>query len=87
MILDTLIAEGRYQLEFLPVEGNSRNAITIMHDGNTHTELVEKGLYLSKENEQLFFQHVASLLKNTQLIRFVFPDRLILMTQTFIYTY
>lgn len=63
MILDTLIAEERYQLEFLPVEGNSRNAITIMHDGNTHTELVEKGLYLSKENEQLFFQHVASLLK------------------------
>ncbi|MGM0168390.1 tagatose-6-phosphate kinase [Enterococcus sp. AZ135] len=63
MILDTLIAEDRYQLEFLPVEGNSRNAITIMHDGNTHTELVEKGLYLSKENEQLFFQHIANLLK------------------------
>ena len=56
MILDTLIAEERYHLEFLTVEGNSRNAITIMHDGNTHTELVEKGLYLSKENEQLFFQ-------------------------------
>lgn len=63
MILDTLIAEDRYQLEFLSVEGNSRNAITIMHDGNTHTELVEKGLYLSKENEQLFFQHIAHLLK------------------------
>lgn len=63
MILDTLIAEDRYQLEFLTVEGNSRNAITIMHDGNTHTELVEKGLYLSKANELLFFQHIGSLLK------------------------
>lgn len=63
MILDTLIAEDRYQLEFLPVEGNSRNAITIMHDGNTHTELVEKGLYLSEQNEQLFFKHIANLLK------------------------
>lgn len=63
MILDTLVAEDRYLLEFLPVEGNSRNAITIMHDGNTHTELVEKGLYLSKENEQLFFQHIANLLQ------------------------
>ena len=63
MILDTLIAEERYHLEFLTVEGNSRNAITIMHDGNTHTELVEKGLYLSKENEQLFFRHISNLLK------------------------
>lgn len=63
MILETLIAEDRYQLEFLPVEGNSRNAITIMHDGNTHTELVEKGLYLSEQNERLFFKHIANLLK------------------------
>ncbi|WP_439443310.1 1-phosphofructokinase family hexose kinase [Listeria aquatica] len=63
MILDTLQDEDRYQLEFLQVEGNSRNAITIMHDENTHTELVEKGLYLSKENELAFFQHIAYLLK------------------------
>ncbi|WP_167630445.1 1-phosphofructokinase family hexose kinase [Listeria valentina] len=63
MILDTLQDEDRYQLEFLQVEGNSRNAITIMHDKNTHTELVEKGLYLSKENESTFFQHIAYLLK------------------------
>ncbi|GAA2917828.1 1-phosphofructokinase family hexose kinase [Enterococcus pseudoavium] len=63
MILDTLIAEKCYQLEFLTVEGNSRNAITIMHDENTHTELVEKGLYLSSKNEQLFFEHVATLIK------------------------
>ncbi|WP_314575173.1 1-phosphofructokinase family hexose kinase [Enterococcus gilvus] len=67
MILDTLNAENRYHLEFLSVEGNSRNAITIMHDGNTHTELVEKGLYLSKENEALFFQHVAHLLKKYKI--------------------
>ncbi|HFE9850369.1 TPA: 1-phosphofructokinase family hexose kinase [Enterococcus faecalis] len=62
MILDTLIAENRYQLEFLTVDGNSRNAITIMHNGNTHTELVEKGLYLNQKNEQLFFEHVTHLL-------------------------
>ena len=53
-ILDSLLAEERYVLDFLTINGNSRNAITIMHDGNTHTELVEKGLYLSEENEQLF---------------------------------
>lgn len=63
LILDTLIAENCYHLEFLMIEGNSRNAITIMHDKNTHTELVEKGLYLSPENEQLFFQRIASILK------------------------
>lgn len=63
MILDTLIAENRYQLEFLTVEGNSRNAITIMHDGNTHTELVERGLYLSEANEQRFLEHIGKLIK------------------------
>ncbi|WP_313631551.1 1-phosphofructokinase family hexose kinase [Enterococcus devriesei] len=61
-ILDTLIGEDRYQLEFLTVDGNSRNAITIMHDDDIHTELVERGLYLSKKDEARFFQHLALLL-------------------------
>lgn len=54
-ILDTLLAENRYLLDFLTIDGNSRNAITIMHDGNIHTELVEKGIFLSQQNELLFF--------------------------------
>lgn len=62
-ILDSLLAEERYVLDFLTIDGNSRNAITIMHDGNTHTELVEKGLYLSEKNEQLFYQHLATLIE------------------------
>lgn len=61
-ILDSLLAEEHYLLDFLTINGNSRNAITIMHDGNTHTKLVEKGLYLSDEDEQLFYQHLSMLI-------------------------
>ncbi|MBE6173652.1 1-phosphofructokinase family hexose kinase [Enterococcus mundtii] len=62
-ILDSLLAEEHYLLDFLTINGNSRNAITIMHDGNTHTELVEKGLYLSDEDEQLFYHHLSMLIE------------------------
>ncbi|MGL9766367.1 tagatose-6-phosphate kinase [Enterococcus sp. DIV1288f] len=62
-ILDSLLAEEHYLLDFLTINGNSRNAITIMHDGNTHTELVEKGLYLSDEDEKLFYHHLSMLIE------------------------
>lgn len=61
-ILNTLINENRYQLEFKQIPGNSRNAVTIMHDSNTHTELVEKGIYISKEIESQFYDHLTNLL-------------------------
>ena len=60
-ILDTLKKEHRYSLEFLEIDGNSRNAVTIMHDQHTHTELVEKGIYLSEESEKNFYQHLSTL--------------------------
>ncbi|ROZ08833.1 1-phosphofructokinase family hexose kinase [Enterococcus gallinarum] len=66
-ILDTLLAENRYLLDFLTIDGNSRNAITIMHDGNIHTELVEKGIFLSQQNELLFFQHLNEIFKSNPI--------------------
>lgn len=61
-ILKTLQAEQRYQLEFLKINGNSRNAVTIMHDDNTHTELVEKGIALSNTDSVRLFEHLSRLL-------------------------
>ncbi|MGM0125527.1 tagatose-6-phosphate kinase [Enterococcus sp. AZ194] len=60
-ILNILKKENLYDLEFSMIEGNSRNAVTIMHDTDTHTELVEKGLYLSKEEEKRFYSYLLSL--------------------------
>lgn len=66
-ILEILKKENRYQLEFLEISGNSRNAVTIMHDNNTHTEIVEKGIYVSEEDERLLYQHINYLLKNNPI--------------------
>ncbi|MEO1768780.1 1-phosphofructokinase family hexose kinase [Candidatus Enterococcus ferrettii] len=42
--------ENLFELDMLQADGETRNAITIMHDGNTHTEIVESGPKIS-DNE------------------------------------
>ncbi|EME7109378.1 1-phosphofructokinase family hexose kinase, partial [Enterococcus faecium] len=43
MIQDMLQNENLFDLHFLPIAEESRGAVTIMHDGETQTELVEAG--------------------------------------------
>lgn len=38
-----LQAENLFTLDMIDTTGETRNAITIMHDNNTHTEIVESG--------------------------------------------
>ncbi|WP_165005815.1 MULTISPECIES: 1-phosphofructokinase family hexose kinase [unclassified Enterococcus] len=43
IIQEMLMKEQRFVLNFLPIEEESRGAVTIMHDQGTQTELVEAG--------------------------------------------
>ncbi|WP_300119429.1 1-phosphofructokinase family hexose kinase [uncultured Enterococcus sp.] len=50
----TLQSEELFNLEMIEVDEETRSAITIMHDNNTHTEIVEAGPHISDEKiEQL----------------------------------
>lgn len=42
--------ERLFELHMLPTSGETRNAITLMHDGNTQTEIVEAGPVITEEN-------------------------------------
>lgn len=62
-IREILTAEQRYQLEFLPIDGVSRNAITIMHDQGTHTEIVEKGPLVTPQAKAELYHQLKHLLQ------------------------
>lgn len=49
-IVNTMLEkENRYNLHFLPVDEETRSAITVMHDEGMHTEIVEAGPYVKTE--------------------------------------
>lgn len=55
-----LQAENLFTLDMLDTSGETRNAITIMHDNHTHTEIVESGPEISDEE----VYHLLAKLKN-----------------------
>lgn len=63
IILDALSKENKYTNEFLFIDGNSRNTVTIMHDDAVHTELTERGLYISETDENRWFEKLSYLIK------------------------
>lgn len=56
-----LLDENLFEVSMLQTNGVTRNAITLMHDNNTHTEIVESGPKIS--NDEVF-----QLLKKTKQI-------------------
>ncbi|MGM0216821.1 1-phosphofructokinase family hexose kinase [Enterococcus sp. AZ109] len=49
MVKKELVKENLCSLDMLETTGKTRKAITIMHDDNTHTEIVESGPEISSE--------------------------------------
>lgn len=47
---EKLARESFKKVSMISVDGETRNAVTLMHDGNTHTEIVEEGPKVSDEN-------------------------------------
>lgn len=65
MIKKLLVAEGFENISFIGIDGFTRNAITIMHDNGVHTEIVEKGIELSKDNVN---EILSSIIYNVQTL-------------------
>lgn len=55
--------ENLFELDMLQADGETRNAITIMHDDNTHTEIVESG---PKISDQEAFQLLEKVVQRNQ---------------------
>lgn len=46
-----ILEKETFQRDYLPIDGETRNAITVMHDNDDHTEIVEAGVYVTAEKE------------------------------------
>jgi len=60
-----------FNIEYLKLDKESRNAITIMHDEGTQTEIVEKGPYVDKNKEELIISSILDIIKNNKEINIV----------------
>ncbi|MCD5003432.1 1-phosphofructokinase family hexose kinase [Enterococcus saccharolyticus] len=62
-----LEAENLFKLDMIPTSGETRNAITIMHDNNTHTEIVESGPEISDNEVYQLLEKLKKLYQHEQL--------------------
>lgn len=58
MVRSHLINEGLCSLDMLETTGKTRKAITIMHDDNTHTEIVESGPRITNDQAKILLDRV-----------------------------
>ena len=67
MIQDMLQNENLFDLHFLPIAEESRGAVTIMHDGETQTELVEAGPKIADATIKKLMNDIKQISKNNYL--------------------
>ncbi|MGO3838568.1 MAG: hexose kinase [Vagococcus sp.] len=59
--------QANIETHFLEVQGESRNCVAILHDGQ-QTELLESGMSVSKQDVMSFLTHYETLLQSAELI-------------------
>lgn len=60
-IVEELLASEKFKKHFFTVSGETRNAITIMHDQGIQTEIVEEGPIIDSLTETNIFDYVISM--------------------------
>lgn len=75
-----------FQTIFFTVDEESRNAITIMHDKDIQTEIVEEGPFVSSLNETKIIRQLTTLLKDSPEINIVTINGSINSSNTNFYT-
>lgn len=50
LVVENMLKKEVFTTDFIAINGETRNAITIMHDNGTHTEIVENGPLLNEKN-------------------------------------
>lgn len=63
-ILLSLLEEEDITVFPFSIEGETRNAITIMHDNETHTEINEYGPYIDSETEEKIINNIISTISH-----------------------
>lgn len=61
-----LLKKENFSSQFLRVPGETRHAITIMHNGNTHTEIVEDGPFIDYTVQEKIFSTILQLIQEQQ---------------------
>ena len=59
------LEEEKLKAHYISISGESRNAITIMHDNDIQTEIVEEGPKINLEYQTLFFRKIEKTIKES----------------------
>lgn len=70
-LIHNFLAKESFTLDILEIDGESRNAITIMHDNNSHTEIVENGPVIDNDMKVEIFKRIKDLLVSNKDIDIV----------------
>lgn len=65
--LQQLLKKDHFDTLYIPVSGETRHAITIMHDGETHTEIVEAGPKISASEKKIIFDKILQIIKDENI--------------------
>lgn len=70
-IIENHLQKEKFHTTNLFIEEDSRNAITIIHDDEQQTEIVEKGPYVNKTVEQRIFAQIKNIITSNKNINIV----------------
>lgn len=65
--LQQLLKKESFTSQFLHAPGETRHAITIMHDGNTHTEIVEEGPLIDASVKEKIFSNILQTIQEKNI--------------------
>lgn len=70
-LINNFLAKETFTLDILEIDGESRNAITIMHDNSRQTEIVEDGPEIDSDMKDEIFKKIKDLLVTNKDINIV----------------
>ncbi|CQR24073.1 tagatose-6-phosphate kinase [Streptococcus varani] len=62
-----LLEVEEFESIYIPIEAETRHAITIMHDDNVHTEIVETGPKVSSDMKEKIFSEILKIIKEKKI--------------------
>ncbi|MDH6364846.1 tagatose 6-phosphate kinase [Enterococcus sp. PF1-24] len=62
-----LVKEKLFKIDMLETSGKTRNAISIMHDNDTHTEIIEEGPQISAEEIDTLLRKIELICRKEQV--------------------
>lgn len=70
-LISSLLKKEKFKKDFIGIDGESRNAITIMHDEGIQTEIVEEGPYIDSVIEKKIIKKIIKKDKNDSSVKII----------------